>query len=216
MALTVTHDSDGRAHYQSDGTVVLTGPIKGAVTTSDGTEYDVSAFAVEVADGHGMEVAELIGQRYMLEGHPDHIYGDQPFVHTPQADMGGIDGPTMGVSTALATQMLDGAGGALVTTVNYLGFVSLNTGATGSTGANEMASVTRQAATWNNASTAAKTNSSSLSFTTPGTTAASDFSTWTLVSSGVFGAGGHLASNVTAVNITVAAGGLTLSLTSSS
>lgn len=62
--------------------VVITGPIKGTVTTADGTVYDVSADNVEVADEHGLEVAELIGARYADEGHPSHMYTDTPFKHT--------------------------------------------------------------------------------------------------------------------------------------
>lgn len=62
--------------------VVLTGPIKGTVTTADGTVYDVTEPVVEVRDGHQIEVADLIGARYAAEGHPDHD-ADTPFVHIP-------------------------------------------------------------------------------------------------------------------------------------
>ena len=115
----------------------------------------------------------------------------------------------MGTSTNARNQALDGLGGT-VSATNLLGFVQLNTGDPGTTGANEMASSTRQACTWNAAAGGAKTNSSALSFTTPGTNAATHFSTWSLVSAGVFGIGGALSSSVTAVTITFAAGALSL------
>jgi hypothetical protein len=65
MAIKITPGS-----IVSDGHVVLTGPITGTVTTDDGTTYDVSDVAVEVAKEHVAEVAHLIGQRYADEGHP--------------------------------------------------------------------------------------------------------------------------------------------------
>ena len=61
--------------------VVLTGPIQGQVTTSDGTTYDVSEHVIEVDPAHAQEVADLIGDRYAAEGHPAHMYSDVPFVH---------------------------------------------------------------------------------------------------------------------------------------
>lgn len=208
---------DGRKHYISDGHLVLTGPIKGTVATADGTVYDVNEYAVEVPDHHAMEVAEEVGRRYMLEGHPEHLFSDVPFVHVPQSDMSNIEGPTAGISTTSANQSLDALGGSLPgSPLNVLAYVNLNTGATGSTGANEMSGSTRQACTWNNAASGSKTNSSSLSFTTPGTTAASNFSTWSASTAGTFGIGGALSSNVTATSITAAAGALTLGSSSTS
>ncbi len=69
--LNITKDSNGRVvSIESDGHVVLTGPIRGEVTTTDGTVYDVSEVAVEVQEDHAAEVAHLIGQRYADEGHP--------------------------------------------------------------------------------------------------------------------------------------------------
>jgi len=203
-------------HYISDGSVVIVGPLTGPVETADGTLYDVSPAAIEVHPDHEAEVAELIGQRYMLEGHPAHLYSDQPFVHVPDADMAQLDGPTMGISTAMATQMLDGGTGALVGTVNYMAYTSLNTGATGATGANEMTGVTRQATAWNNAASGQKTNSSSLTYPNPGTTAATNFSTWTAATAGSFGVGGGLSAGVTAASITAAPGALAVSMTSTS
>jgi hypothetical protein len=56
---------------------VLTGPIKGTVTTEDGTEVDVSATHVYVDSlEKAEEVAFLIGERYAEEGHPDDIEKD--------------------------------------------------------------------------------------------------------------------------------------------
>lgn len=115
----------------------------------------------------------------------------------------------MGTSTTSRNQALDG----LATPVNVLGYVQLNTADAGTTGANEMGSVTRQAATWNAAASGTKTNSGAMTFTTPGTNAATHFSTWSAVSAGTFGIGGNFASSATAVTITIAAGALTLSAT---
>lgn len=112
-------------------------------------------------------------------------------------------------SVTAANQSLDGLGGT-VSATNLLGFVQVHTASPGTTGANEMASSTRQACTWNAAASSAKTNSSALTFTTPGTNAATHFGTFSLVTAGVYGIGGALASSVTATTITVAAGALSL------
>lgn len=70
-----------RPHYRHNGPVVVTGPIKGTVTTRDGVTYDVTEPVVAVRDlDHAHEVAHLIGVRYEDEGHPDHT-PDNPFVH---------------------------------------------------------------------------------------------------------------------------------------
>jgi len=110
-------------------------------------------------------------------------------------------------ATNQALNGLDASG----TPTNLIGFVQLHSATTGTTGTSELASTTRQACTWNTASAGSKTNSSALSFTTPGSVAATHFGGWSLVSAGVFGIGGTLGSPVTAVTITVAAGALTLS-----
>ena len=74
-------------HFESDGAVVVTGPIVGKVTLADGTEYDVTEPVIEVRDGHQLHVANAIGERHAAEGHPHH--GDpssphySPFVHEP-------------------------------------------------------------------------------------------------------------------------------------
>lgn len=117
----------------------------------------------------------------------------------------------MGASVTARNQALDG----LNTPVAVLDFLALAVGDPGTTGANENAnsgSYARQGVTWNAASGGSKTNSSAESFSTLGTVAVSHFFT---ASSGTYGAatfglGGSLTSNVTAANITVAAGALTL------
>lgn len=96
------------------------------------------------------------------------------------------------------------------TPINKAAFVQLHSASPGTTGANELASTTRQACSWNAASGGAKTNSSSLTFTTSGTTAATNFGTFSAVTAGTYGIGGALTSSVTASSITVAAGALTL------
>lgn len=72
--------------------VLLTGPISGTVTTSDGQTYDVSAPGVVVPEEKVEEVAHLIGLRYATEGHPDEPDGfdykaPKKFAkYTPHAD----------------------------------------------------------------------------------------------------------------------------------
>lgn len=91
---------------------------------------------------------------------------------------------------------------------NTIPYVSLHTGSPGTTGANEYAGVTRQACSWNDPSAGSMTNSSALSFTTDGTTPVTHCGCWSLVSGGVYSIGLALTGNVTAVNITAAAGAL--------
>ena len=72
--------------------VVLTGPIRGSVTTEDGTEVDVTAPVILVnSKEEAEEVSFLIGERYAEEGHPDDIERDdkgnlvqRPFKHVVQ------------------------------------------------------------------------------------------------------------------------------------
>src|SRR6187402_1739785 len=97
------------------------------------------------------------------------------------------------LSTAGANQGLDG----LSTPTNLLAYVQLNTASPSTTGVNEMASTSRQACSWNAASGGTKTNSTSLTFTTPGTNAATHFSTWSASTAGSYGIGGALAAPVT-------------------
>lgn len=113
-------------------------------------------------------------------------------------------------STTAENQALDGLSGG---TTNVLAFVQLHTASPSTTGANEMASVTRLACSWNAASSGAKTNSTALTFTTPGSSAATHFGTFSAVTSGTYGIGGAFTSSVTAVTITVAAGALSLGAT---
>lgn len=81
---------DGVVNYRQDPLdpskpVVLTGPVKGSVTTSDGTTYNVADDYIEVeSQDHADEVAHLIGQRHATEGHPDHKDGT-PFRYEPPA-----------------------------------------------------------------------------------------------------------------------------------
>jgi hypothetical protein len=105
---------------------------------------------------------------------------------------------------------LDGTGNS-----NVIPYVSLHSATTGTTGASENAnsgSYARQACSWNAAASSAKTNSSSLSFSTGGTVAVSYFGTWSSATygAGTFAIGGALASPVTATSITIAAGALSL------
>ncbi len=96
---------------------------------------------------------------------------------------------------------------------NIIGFVSLHTGDPSTTGANEnpaTGSYARQACTWNAASSGSKTNSSSLTYSTAGTTAVTYFGAWSASTSGTYGIGGQLTSPVTATSITVAAGALSI------
>lgn len=112
-----------------------------------------------------------------------------------------------GYSVTAANQALNGLDGG---TTNVLGFVNINTADPGTTGASE-STATRQACSWNTAASRAKTNSSALTMTgQSGSTANTHFSTFSLVTAGVFGISGALGSNVTAATITIAAGALSL------
>lgn len=117
-------------------------------------------------------------------------------------------------STTACNQALN-AQDATGSPTNLIAFVALHVGTTGTTGTNENAnsgSYARQACSWNIASSASKTNSSSLSFSTLGTVAVTHFAGWSsgTYAGGTFGIGGALSASVTATTITVAPGALTL------
>ena len=108
---------------------------------------------------------------------------------------------------------LDGTG-----STNVIPDVSLHTASPGTTGASENAnsgSYARQACTWNAASAGAKTNSTSLTFSTLGTVAVTNFGTWSSATygAGTYALGGTLTASVTAASITFAAGSISLSAT---
>jgi hypothetical protein len=117
----------------------------------------------------------------------------------------------MAASDTALNQSLDALGGSLPgSPLNLLGFVSAHTAAPSSSGSNEYAGVTRQAETWNNAATHAKTNAGALTITTSGASAVTDLGTFSASTSGTFGIGIHLGSSVQAASITVAAGALSI------
>jgi hypothetical protein len=79
--LGLNEDGTPHFHYESDGHVVVTGPVYGKMTTSDGTEYDVSEQVIEVNSlEHAGELAHQIGVHHEEHGHPDHDESI-PFVH---------------------------------------------------------------------------------------------------------------------------------------
>lgn len=77
---------DGRIHWRQDPPdpdkpVVLTGPIFGIITLTDGTKYSVTPDAIEVqSQAHAGELAHKIGLLHEQNGHPFHDE-DTPFVH---------------------------------------------------------------------------------------------------------------------------------------
>jgi hypothetical protein len=78
MAITRTYtgqNPDGTPHFDivADGPVILTGPVKGYITTADGTIYDVNEQFIEVAADHIDQVTDAIGMKHIEEGHPDFI-----------------------------------------------------------------------------------------------------------------------------------------------
>lgn len=78
MAIEITRNPDGSMHVESDGHVVLTGPIKGSVTLADGSTVDVSPIAVEAdSHEHAAEIAHAIGKHWEARGHPDDIEVDE-------------------------------------------------------------------------------------------------------------------------------------------
>jgi hypothetical protein len=115
-------------------------------------------------------------------------------------------------NTALnaALNGLDGTG-----SVNQMSHVALHVGDPGTTGASENAnsgSYARQACTWNAAASAAKTNSTALTFSTLGTIAVTHFGTWNSATygGGTYAIGGALSASVTAASITIASGAISL------
>lgn len=101
---------------------------------------------------------------------------------------------------------------------NIIAFVALHVATPGTTGTSETAnsgSYARQACTWNAASAGAKTNSTSLTFSTLGTIAVTHLAGWSsgTYAGGTYGIGAALASSVTAASITVASGAISLSVT---
>lgn len=89
MALTITHncrcesclavDPNGRTHIESDGHVVMTGPISGPVQLADGgSRIDVTPVAVEAdSPEHAAEIVHAIGQHWAKHGHPDDFDIDE-------------------------------------------------------------------------------------------------------------------------------------------
>jgi len=112
-----------------------------------------------------------------------------------------------------ALNSLDASG----TPTNGLAYVSLHSASPSTTGANEFSGggYARQACSWNAATSAQpshKTNSSSLSFTTSGSVAATHAGGNTAVTAGTFKLGFVLGSSVQATTITFAPGSLDASI----
>jgi hypothetical protein len=105
---------------------------------------------------------------------------------------------------------------ALAGAVTAASFFGLNTADPGTTGAGEISggAYARVAITWGTASAGSIANiTSALTVNVPPSTTVSFFSTWSLVSSGVYQIGGALSATITFVTagtLTVAVGGLTL------
>lgn len=115
------------------------------------------------------------------------------------------------LGTTAGNQALNGLD-ASGTPANQIGFASLHTATPGTTGASEATGggYARIAVSWNAASALAKTNSSSVTWSTTGLTANSHAGAWSLVTGGNFGIGLLLSSSVTAASITAAAGALSV------
>lgn len=78
MAITITTNPDGTKHIESDGHVVLTGPIRGPVVLADGSVVDVTPEAIEVgSQEEAAEIAHAIGQHWAKVGHPDDFDLDE-------------------------------------------------------------------------------------------------------------------------------------------
>jgi hypothetical protein len=88
-------------------------------------------------------------------------------------------------------------------------YLSVNSASPGTTGANELTGVTRQAVTFTTATAGAESNVASAAVPNPGTVAATHCSVWSAVTAGTFLVGAALGSSVTAASITFAAGAAT-------
>lgn len=124
-------------------------------------------------------------------------------------------GITMALASAAAANAalngLDGTGN-----TNVIPDVSLHTATPGTTGASETAnsgSYARQACSWNAAASSAKTNSTSLTFSTLGTVAVTHIGTWSSATygAGTYAIGAALGSSVTSASITIASGAISFS-----
>ena len=63
----------GQPHFDVDGHAVITGPVRGVVETSDGTQYDVTPAVIEVpvdVEHHVGELDHIIGVMHEQAGHP--------------------------------------------------------------------------------------------------------------------------------------------------
>jgi hypothetical protein len=88
-------------------------------------------------------------------------------------------------------------------------YLSVGTASPGTTGANEMAGVTRQAVVMTSASGGAESNTAAIAIPTPGTQAATHALWFSAATAGNYLIGAQLASPVTATSITFAAGAAT-------
>lgn len=97
-------------NIESEGHVVLTGPITGTVQLDDGSYVDVSPTAVEVdSPEQAAELAHKIGLRYAAEGHPDDVELDpetgemvqREFVYVAPEDVPDQDSASVEGSAAL-------------------------------------------------------------------------------------------------------------------
>jgi hypothetical protein len=115
-------------------------------------------------------------------------------------------------STSADNQALQSLTGTLSGASNLVAYVSLHSGSPGTTGANEFTggSYARLPCNWNAPSNGQMTNSSTLTFSTTGGTAATYFGTFGGSSGAAYGIGGALASPVTASTITFAPGSITM------
>jgi hypothetical protein len=115
-------------------------------------------------------------------------------------------------STTCENAALNGISGTGST--NQIPYVSLHTATPGTTGASENPSTggyVRQACSWNAASAGAMTNSTSLTFSTAGTTAETYIGAWSASTSGTYAIGAALGSSVTATSITIASTAISFS-----
>lgn len=92
--LTITRDENGRiTHIQSDGPVLMTGPIRGSLVLADGSVVDVTQDVIELPVEQHAEVSDLIGKYWEANGHPHDVEWDdeaqatvqRPFVYLPPA-----------------------------------------------------------------------------------------------------------------------------------
>lgn len=116
---TLVVDGQTRLHYieEPGDHIILTGPVQGLRTLSDGTQVDLTPDYVNVGSSeHRDEVLDLIGLQHVENGHPldvdrlvDPETGETVLVQRPFTFIDSSGEEHVGVGTPLGEHPLDNA-----------------------------------------------------------------------------------------------------------